>query len=362
MQPNTSQPTQPQAPVSEAPAPGPAPTQKITTGGKKSKKNLIIGGVVVAILLVAGVAYGVYAYVTNTPDYLLSTSLDKISKETAIAAKFKFQTGTEATGSSVSGDFAVRTDDAAKAGEAVIGIGSGSSRVAVDAMAFEDAMFIRMSGLANLGALSKSLGSDQSALFDTAEFKAALKNVENQWYKLDKETLKTFASENTGDSLKVDDLKRVVDIYNKHRFFKSQQAFADETIDGEATGHFNITMDKPAYKAFLVELKAANLSSVKVTDQDITNSDKDADDFNKNSSVEFWVTRSQKKLKQLKITDKSASSPSAVTLTFVTNLPTFPKLEKPTNAKPASDLITTLLGPSLMPSVDTTTLENELMQ
>jgi hypothetical protein len=344
-QPIASVPATSQAPQSVVPQTTPV----VTTGGKK--KTPLFIAVIVAVLVVAGaVAYGVYAYMTNTPDYLLSKSVEQLGKETAIAARFKFTSGSDNNGVTFSGDIAARGDQGSKSGEAILGIGTGNSRVTVSSRVIDETVYLRFGSLNNLTNLVRSFSPAQASTYDSPEFKAALARVDNKWFSLTKDEIASVAqtsgsSAATGE-LKPDDLKKMLEIYNKHQFFKADKSHNDEVIDGVKSAHFTIKMDKANYKAFLNELKSANLSSIKVTNSDIDNADKDVDEFAREAAVDMWVARDTKKLKQVKVASLDTSSPGSLTLTLVTNLPAFDKLEKPSDAKPFSEFMTTLLGPS----------------
>lgn len=329
---------------------------------KPDNKKKIIGAVIAAIVLAAAIAYGVYAYVTNQPDYMLGKAVEQIGKEEALAAKFKVTTGTEGSSTTFSGDIAAREDKATKNGEAVIGIGNGDSRVTLSARIFQDMTYLRFGSLNNLPNLVKTLAPGQETLYGTPEFKEALNRINDKWFSLTKEEaagVAQGAAPGSATGFKAEDFKRMGEIYNKHPFFKADKTFADESIDNVNTAHFSIKIDKPTYKAFLTELKAANLESVKITDEDIANTDKDADDFAKNAAVEFWITRDSKKFKQVKFAGLEKGSESTVVLTMVTDLPKFEALEKPADAKPFSEFMTLFLGPSLGTDLDVDSGINE---
>ncbi|HKX72816.1 MAG TPA: hypothetical protein VJM32_02290 [Candidatus Saccharimonadales bacterium] len=352
--PNTVPEQTPVAGPAPAPAPAPQPVMQPVTpvvGGKKNKTQLLAGIIIAALLVAGGIAYAVYAYVTNTPDYLLNQSITQLAKEEAFAAKFKLTSGTESNGVSFSGDIAARGDKATKNGEAVVGIGAGDSRVTITARVLGEETFLRFGSLSNFPNLMKSLSPSQGELYDTPEFKEALGRVNDKWFMLTKEELagvaQSTAQTDSVNGFKPEDVQKLMDVYNKHPFFKADKTFDDETIDNVKTAHFNIKIDKATYKAFLTELKSANVQSFSVTDSDLNNADKDADDFAKNAAVEFWVARDSKKLKQVKFAGLEAGNQASVVLTFVTELPAFEKLEKPAGATPFSEFMTLLLGPSL---------------
>lgn len=357
-----NKPVSPSAAPGQAPAASPTPASATSpqpgmtattpvSGGKNNKKQLLAGIIIAAVLVAGGIAFAVYAYVTNTPDYLLNQSISQLAKEQAIAGKFKLTSGTESNGVSFSGDVAARGDSATKNGEAVIGIGAGDSRVTITTRLIGEEMFLRFGSLSNFGNLMKSLSPSQASIYDTPEFKEALSRVDDKWFSLTKEEVAGLA-QSTTESTSVTgfdpaDAQKLAEIYNKHPFFKADKTYDDETIEGVKAAHFSIKIDKPTYKAFLTELKNANLKSFKATDEDINNSDKDADDFAKNAAVEFWVDRNNKKLKQIKFAGLESGSEGSAVMTFVSDLPQFDKLEKPSDTTPFSEFMTMLLGPAL---------------
>jgi hypothetical protein len=347
--------------VTPSPTTPPAAAQPTTQpvmpsgGGAPKKKSVVIGAVIAAILVVGAIAYGVFVYVTSQPDYMFSKALEQISKEEAFAAKFNVTTGTGDKNSTITGDVAAREDKAAKAGEAVIGIGAGNSRVTLSVRGFEDMTYMRFGSLGNVPNLVKSLSPGQESAYGTPEFKAALERVNNKWFSLTKEEaagLAQGATSTAATGFKGEDFKKAAEVYQKHPFFKADKSFADEKIDNVNTAHFSIKIDKPTYKAFLTELKNANLESLKPTDDDINNSDKDADDFSKNLAVEFWIARGSNKFKQVKFVNTETGNESTVVLTMVTDLPKFDKLEKPNDSVPFSEIMTLFLGASFGTDLD----------
>jgi hypothetical protein len=249
-----------------APSVPPAQPPHVPTG---KKKQMMLAIVVVAILLVAGVAYGVYAYVTNTPDYLLNQATEQLGRDAnnnAMAAKFKVVSGTESTGTSFSGDVAVRSDANKKDGELLLGLGNGNSRVAVTSRSIQDVLYIKAGSLANLPNLMKTLSPESAATYDTPEMKAALARIDGKWFSLSKEDLQSFGvTVSSLDTAQISpaELQQLLDIYRKHHIFQPDKVYADEKIDNVSTGHFTVKLNKQELIAFLTDLKSANLKSVK---------------------------------------------------------------------------------------------------
>ncbi|MGH7196642.1 MAG: hypothetical protein ACREGJ_02630 [Candidatus Saccharimonadales bacterium] len=334
-----------QVPVS--PQPSPPASLPVRTGGNK-KKWWMIGGIIA--LVVAGIAaFGVYAYITNTPDYLLNKSIENLGKQSAAAAKFKLLSGTEANGMTISGDVAVRADEANKQnGEVVVGVGTGDSRVSLMARVIDGSLYTRAGSLDNFQRLVSTFSADAAETYNTPEFAAALKRIDGVWFFMTKEEFEDLAKSSGRDEVTdaptPEEMKKVWEIYQRHPFLRADKTFSDEAIEGVNTAHFSIRLDRNQLVAFLQDLKAANLKSIKVTDADIEDAKKESETL-EDGSLEVWVTRGEPKLKQVKVTSTEKGSESALTLTMATELPKLEKLEKPEGAKPMSELLTTFLGP-----------------
>ncbi len=349
-------PTMPQQPIPTEPDMPPTP---VTVASKPRNKKVLMIAIVVAILVVAGAAYGAYAYITNTPDYVLKQATDQLGDEEAFAAKLSVTSGTSNNGVTVSGDIAVRTDtDNPKNGEAVIGIGTGNSRVTATIGFFDEALFFKFGSLSNYGNLLKTFVPDGNDNYLVPVFSAQLKNIDNKWFTLSKEEIQGLAKQSTGNntvtgSLSSDDIKQAKDVYDKHNFLRPDKVYADETIDGKGSAHFSLKVDDAAYVEFLTALKAANLKSFQVTDDEIAKAKTDPGTAG-DTTIEVWVARDSKKFKQIRLVNAEKGSEMTLTVTLLTDLPKLEKLQKPTNAKPFSEFITTLLGPEFMaPSIPT---------
>jgi hypothetical protein len=353
--------TPPEQPTQTEPAPTPTPTPPIAqplspagpavkaTGGKK--KQMILAVVIGAIIVLAGAAYAAYAYVTNTPDYMLNKATEQLGKNAnnTMAARFKVVSGTESTGVAFSGDFAARGDAANKNGELLVGFGTGNSRVSLTARAIDDGLYLKAGSLANLPNLIKMFSAESASVYDTPEMKAALSRIDNKWFSISKDDLQALGAGSSSmlpTQVKPQELQQMLDIYRKHKVFQADKSYPDEKIDNVNTGHFTIKINKTELIAFLTDVKNANLQSLKVTDADIASAGKDADDFAKNAVVDVWIARDTKQFKQLRFASVEKGSEGSFTFTFITNLPQFDKLEKPADAVPLSELLNTFLGPT----------------
>jgi uncharacterized protein YpmB len=346
-------------PMQPAPTPGPMSSspmggQMPMAGGKN--KNMLIGIIVVAVIVVAAAAWGVYAYISNTPDNLMRSAVQNIQQEKSFAATFKATGGTGGTSVTFSGDVAASTDTANdKNGEVIVGFGTGDQRVSLSMMSLDESLYFKGTSLESLGPVLASMaaqsGGNSSAL-SSPEFTAMLKHLNNQWFVLTKDEVQSVAQSSGNDSVSgavsPADVKKALDIYNQHSFIVPDKTFPDEVVDGANSAHFNLKVDKDKQVAFMQAVKDANLSTIKFTDSDIAKA-KNAIVANNDgmSQIEVWVARDSKKFKQFRVANTKQGEEMSVTLTLTGKLPTFDKFEKPADAKPVSQLMTLLLGSSL---------------
>lgn len=356
-QPTAPTPTsEPVSPVTENPQP-PTPAT-MATGGKK--KWLVVG-LVGAVVAALAIGFGVYAYATNTPSYLLDAAARQMSAEKVFAAKYKFVQGTEQTGVSFSGDIAARSDETnTKNGEVVIGLGENDSRVTLTLRAIDNALYLRAGGLDNLGRLLTIFIPENAETFKSDAFTQAFKSIDNVWYVLSKEDLASLggsASDSLTNSVNADDIKKVAEIYRRNQFLQPDKTYGDETVDGVKSAHFSVKLDQDRLVAFMQEVKAANLASIKITDEDIEEAKKQTDEF-KDVTFEVWIARDSKKFKQLRlVAGPQNETQGSITVTLVTDLPQLDKLEKPEGAKPSSEFFRSILGPYAPSPVDDSVYE-----
>ena len=324
-------PTAPAEPAAAAPV----------VGGKKSKKGLIIGIVIAVIIIAAGVAYGVYAYMSSSPDNLMKTAVDNLSKEKSLATTFKIEQGS----STISGDLAYTTDPAnSKNGELIAGMDISGTRIGVSAMALNDALYVKAIGMQALtGLLVASSGTTDEALI--AQYATMLESINDQWISISKEEMQSLTSSaNAGvNGVPTDaEIKKVLELYNAHTFVKADKTFADETIDNTNTTHFNLKIDKAQLVAFAEALKAANLPNITVSSENITQI-KNAD-ASTTTTVDVWIAKDSKKFKQIRLADTKPGEESTITITFKSALPSFDKFEKPASAKSVNELLTEMMS------------------
>lgn len=335
--------TTPQPTAPAAPAEQPMPP---VVGSKKSKTGLIVGIVVAVLVVVAAIAVGVWIYVTNTPDYLLQGAVTKLSKSESVAGKFTLQNGTASNGMTITGDMALKGDSKnTKNGELIVGLGTGSTRVGLNVLTVDDTLYLKGTTLDHLGALLKTFSPTEAAQFNTTEFKSFLKQLNGQWFSVSPDEMQSLTSSGsvTVTGTDASEIPKVLDIYQKHAFIKSDKTFADEKIEGVNSMHFNIKVDKATYVEFLEALKAANLKSFKITDADITEARNKGVDTT-TTSVDIWIGRDTKAFTQVRLNNTKKNEEMALTFTFAGTLPTFDKFEEPADTKSITELFMALFG------------------
>ena len=344
---------QPVSPQTVTPAPQTSAPMPMAPSGKKMNKNVLIAIIMAAVLLVAGVAWGVYAMVMNSPENLMKAAVQNLSKEKQLAATIKVVNGTENANTTFTGDVAVSIDPSnQKNGEVIAGLGSSDQRVGLSVLTLDKTLYMKLSGAENLGTLLGSMSetSSDTAALASPQFAAMLKNLNDQWFELNEEDLKSLSGSATSTETEVataspEDLKKVFELYDRHPFVKADQTYADEVVDGANSAHFSIKIDKNEYVAFAQSVKDANLATIKLTDEDMQKV-KDSDPM-KDTIVEFWIARDSKEFKQVRMVHTKKGEEASITLTMTGKLPTFDKFEKPAGTKSITELMTTLLGSSI---------------
>ena len=144
-------------------------------------------------------------------------------------------------------------------------------------------------------------------------------------------------------SLTPQDLKKMLEIYDKHTFVKADKTFADEVVNGKSSAHFSVVVDKQKLTAFLEELKAADISGVTLTDKDIEQVKEATAD---GTTYEVWIARDTHKFTKLKVVGDSNGQPVDITIAAAAQLPAFDKLERPASSRPVAELLSIMFGQS----------------
>jgi len=349
--------------ITEAPQPI-APAPVAASSGKKFNKNMLIGSIVGAVVLAGGIGWAVYAAISNSPDNLMKTAMHNLVTEKQLAGTLKIEAGTAGANTSMTGNFAVAVDpNNDKNSQVIFGLGNGDKRFAASGLVLDKNIYLKLSNAENLSTIFGAAEPSTSAeVFATPQIATMLKNINDQWFELSEQDVKSLAG-NSGTTsgaavagASPEDLKRVMEIYSQHSFIKADQVFADEIVDDTSSAHFSLRLDRDQYIKFMQAVKDANLATIKITDKDIEDAKKEQE-RPIDGSIEVWIARDSKKFKQLRAVNAKKGEEMAMTLTVSGAIPTFEKYEKPAGTKSISELMTVLLGPSISP-VELDALQN----
>jgi|GEM_PF-5855359 len=346
MQPDEQKPVVTPAPTSVVTPPTAVPQPNVPTPRKKINKNIIIGIVVGAVVLVGIIGWAVYAAISNSPDNLMKAAVQNLVNEKQLAGAMKIQTGAADAPTTVTGDFAFAVDPANdKNAQVTFGLGSDDKRFGLHALVLDKTAYLKVSKVENLGTL---FGDSEPSASGVAEM---FKAINDQWFELSEQDVQSLASTTGGTATPVAgastaDLKRVTEIYGQYSFIKADQIFADEVVDGANSAHFSLRLDRDQYVKFMQAVKAANLETVKIADKDIEDAKKEQERPT-DGSVELWIARDSKKFKQLRVVNTAKGEESTITVTFTGTMPQLEKYEKPAGAKSISELMTMLFGGSM---------------
>ncbi len=333
------------APLTSQPPPEvvvmpPAPASNPT------KKWLFITVGIISALLVAGViVLVVYAYVSNTPNYMLNAAVNNLAKSSGVAADFSFDTVEDSKTSSVKGDFLAYTDPADKQkGAFILGVGQNDTQVGATVRLFSDALYVQPSGLENISRLSKSLGGEEFTLSNAAL--DALKKLDAQWYSLTSEDAQQLSGEGetsiVKDTITPNDIQTLQRLYAEHPFMVVEQQFGDEKVNNTQSMHLKLGVSAEKLVEYYVAVKTANIKSLNITEQDIADIKKD-DTINK-TKFEVWISRDNKTFQQTKVLN--TDSPDTATFTFKPDRVATQQqsVQKPDGAKSISELINSLFS------------------
>ncbi len=331
-------PTTPQ-PIATPPVPQPA----TPVGGKKMNKGLLAGVIVAIVAVLAGGAWAVYAlFFAVTPESLVKDALKNLSNETSFAVDFDVS----GQGASLAGSLAATSDGTDKNGEFILTIGDGEQNIGLSLLSVDSDLFVKAVHIEQIAPLI-GLYAGNMEIFTSPEFITSLESLNGIWFEINKEQLEslidpTEESTTTTATVTPQDIKKVLDIYDKHPFVKADKVFADEVISGAKSAHFSVKIDKQQEAAFLDGLKNANIEGIKLTDEGIADF-KEAT-ASQTTAVELWIARDTKKLTKVLIKSDVEGQQVVITLTQSATVPTFDKLERPADARPLSELMSLLLG------------------
>lgn len=309
MQPNDQNPseqTNTEIPTVDTPtaAPEPAVPAPVEPIGQKGKKKLwLIGGVVAAVLLLGasvGAYYGIF--LPNNPKKITADALtNTVNPEKFQSSRFEgevsFQGGeiSEAI-SSVSFEGGIDTNS--QATDLKITANTAVTKVNLDIRTTDGkSAYVRLSGLNGLDQLLAAAAGDSVQGAMVAQFAPLLAEINDKWFELDSSLLgQAGGNISTGEKLSGDDAKRLGEIYKKHNFINVSKRLGDESIHGTPSYHIEAKVNKEELKAFLSEVKSANIKAVQLEQKDIDELDRV--NFDK-YPFDIWVSKKSRFITQL---------------------------------------------------------------
>lgn len=334
------------APSAPSPVTPEAPVPVVAGSPKKgrfsfSKKTKFIALIVLILVLLGGASAGAYFGVIapSKPQRVIGDSLSNtLNSEKVKSAKFEgeanciegeacksFSTVTFKGAASENGSF-----------DANVQFKTAVATVSLDARYLEKSIYLRLSGLNGLDKLL----AGTSASSTSGTYAQLIKQLNNNWYVVDESLLKQMGGNNVSfsssqDRLSKEDAQKIGDAYKKHQFIKVDKKLADEKIHGQSSYHILATVDKTQLKAFVTEVKNANLKDVKIEQSDIDAIDKV--DFSK-YPFDIWVSKSNRMVSQLATTIKQDGTTVRVRVALYDyNQPV--TVEKPAGAKSVLELL-----------------------
>lgn len=295
---------------------GATTTGGLASGGKSKRKIWLLAGIIAAaVLLIAGAASAYYMVIVPsqsskiTQDVITNTLDNK-----------KFTSGTFEGELGISGGqagqvissvgFEAASDNEKGAFDAKITVNTAVAKINLDARSTDGkSYYVKLSGLNGLDKLIGSYAGALAGQESAAQYSAILSQVNNQWFVIDQSLLSQvpgIESLGAGDSVSPEDAKRIGEMYKKHPFMTVNERLDDEKIHGVDSYHIKATIDKEQLKAFLSEVKAANIKGAKV-DQSMID-DLGKADFGK-YPFELWIAKKERVLTQFVLNfDESGSS------------------------------------------------------
>lgn len=293
----------------------------------------IAGGLAAVGILI----FGIYVYASNTPGYMLSAALQNFITSDGDAGTFSYQKQQDGA-TTVNGDFIGYVDPSnPHVNTLTVNAGQDASRVSAQLRLFPDGNFVQIAGLGNLGRLVQNMHGDASAF--TPENSILLSSYDGRWY--------TATSDDIAEAQQVlpqhtlqngptsTDLETLGQLYLKHQFLTAGQNLGDEQVNSINTMRLKVTIDASKFHDFLQALKAANLKSLQLTDDDIQNIEKSS--FMNGALIEAWINRTDRTFQQLRLTRPA----DITTITFKSEEVATQRqsVQQPTDVKSAGDAI-----------------------
>jgi len=356
---NSGSPATGQPPVSPSPADiaassfAPDAASNGKSVPKKSKKPMLIAIIAVAVVcILLGASAAAYYVVMNKPQNVLNTALvNEFSKGKVNSVNFEGNIDYKPKGSNtVSTTFTgASNNDGAFTVSAKVDAVVTTIKVDLES-ADGKSYYLRLGGL---DGVDKLLG-----MGGASEMAPAIAGINNQWLEITQGMLKQLTGTDTDVSTKLSDADRqkLADAYKKNQFLVVSKTLKDENIKGKSSRHYQVTIDKTKLKNFAAAVKAANISSLKMTGDNLKSFNEEADktDFGK-YPVDVWVSKSDKLINQVAFqgTDQGNTYSLRFTITDFNKPVT---VQPPKDAKSLLEVLSALLSGSFsdMSGSDTT--------
>ena len=274
--------------------------------------TLIIAGI---MALVAIIVFGVYVYVTNTPNYMLGAAVSNLASSDGEAGNITFTSKIGSKEIKTDGDFVAYSDPTnTKQGQVAVSLGQGAARVSAMARVFESGSYVETAGLGNLGRLIKAMGGNAARFTD--DKLAQLNALDNRWYTITPAEMSDvdaiIPQHNVQGNITSGDVLALEQLYVKSPFVVVGQQLNDEQVNGVNSMHLGLRIDRTKLGDYLQAVKDAHLAAVTVTDNDIRTV-RALSDLDK-VQIEVWISRSDHAFQQFKVVAPNGTDTTLVTL------------------------------------------------
>lgn len=326
------------ASVEQPTADSPVIAPPIVPAAPKSKRKkivlvlIIIGAI---IILGAGAAAAYVGYIVpNKPKYVLARALGNTMTASKLHSA-QFDGSVEVRDPSTSQTFSAVFSGKAnnKALDAQLTLDAGVTKIGINMLTPDGKdMYFRVNGLDGVPELLNQMGGEAT------QYAPLVQSFNNQWFVVNESLIKaTGVTEITeGDhGLSDADAKKVEAAYRKHLFLDVTKTYDDQDVHGTASFHYQAKVNEKELEAFLKEVKAQNIKSLKITDEQIAAVKKAK--LSK-YPVEVWIAKDTRLINKMAIDfEESGSAVHFEASTFDFNKPV--SIEKPADAKSLLELL-----------------------
>ncbi|MBI2356113.1 MAG: hypothetical protein HYV13_02830 [Candidatus Doudnabacteria bacterium] len=323
----------PEASLPESQIPSPQPS---------SKKNLIIGSIALALILLAGGALA-YFYYPPSPEKVAARMAKMVAdaKSTDFSVKMDMELNAalapELGGESRQVKISVELDGASDSSDAnnpkfyaLTKVSGEALVISADVRVIGKVFYIKLNEAPFLGFIDPG-------------------QVKNQWIKVDIEQLNKDLGlpEQSYKSLTEEQKKLITALYENSKIIKLAQRLGSEKVNGAAASHYRFTIDKQELTAFMRR-------TIEITNEELTEEMKA--EFEKAiGQLEFepgeiWIGRKDNlpyKIVMAMNMNSSDENPTSGKWTFIINFKSFNQpvgVEAPSNSKSFNEVFGDLMG------------------